>query len=211
MAGRTARPQRRSAAPHEVDSNLVKAMAHPMRMRILTRLNEKVASPNELAKEFGVALPALSYHVRILRELECIELVRTVPRRGALEHFYRATQRPYLQDEQWSQLPESARQALSGTILERIFDDVRAALLAQTFDAREDRHLSYAPLVLDEQGWTELGDRLAELLEWALDEQARAAGRIQDDRSGGPEIAARLTMMSYTAPPPGGPGDPSAS
>jgi DNA-binding transcriptional ArsR family regulator len=207
MAARITRT-RRSTAPHEVDSNLVKAMAHPLRMRILTRLNEKVASPNELAKEFGVALPALSYHVRILRELECIELVRTVPRRGALEHFYRATQRRYLQDEQWAQLPESARQALSGTILERAFGDVRSALLAETFDAREDRHLSYAPLVLDEQGWTELTERLAELLEWALDEQARAAGRLQDEASGGEEIAARLTMLCYPAPPPGAAGEP---
>ena len=70
-------------------------------MRILTRLNEGVASPNEMAKEFEESLPLVSYHVRILRELDCIELVRTTPRRGAIEHHYRALTRPFLDDADW--------------------------------------------------------------------------------------------------------------
>jgi hypothetical protein len=47
-----------------------------------------VASPSELPDALGEPLGNVSYHVRILRELDCIELVRTEPRRGALEHFY---------------------------------------------------------------------------------------------------------------------------
>ncbi len=39
-----------------------------------------------MAKEFDESLPLVSYHVRILRELSCLELVRTTPRRGAIEH-----------------------------------------------------------------------------------------------------------------------------
>jgi DNA-binding transcriptional ArsR family regulator len=190
-----------ASASHELDSNLVKALSHPLRMRILSRLNEKVSSPNELAKEFDESLPLVSYHVRILRELECIELVRTTPRRGAIEHHYRALTRPFLDDEDWARLPLSARRAVSGTVLTKAFDDVRKAVDAGTFDARTDRHLSYAPLVLDEQGWTELNDRLAEVLDWAIEQQAVSAGRRQDGETGGPEVRARLTILSYSAPP----------
>jgi DNA-binding transcriptional ArsR family regulator len=202
---KTAEGRRASTAdqPHELESNIVKALSHPLRMRILARLNEGVASPNEMAKEFDESLPLVSYHVRILRELDCIELVRTTPRRGAIEHHYRALTRPLLNEADWAQLPPSARVAVSNTVLAKIFGDVRAAVEAGTFDDRTDRHMSYSPLLLDEQGWKELNDRMEELLTWALEEQARAAARRQQ---GEPEMRARLTMMSYSAPPPGANG-----
>jgi DNA-binding transcriptional ArsR family regulator len=171
-------------------------------MRILSRLNEGVASPNEMAKEFDESLPLVSYHVRILRELDCIELVRTTPRRGAIEHHYRALTRPWLDDEDWSQLPPSARKAVSNTILTKALDDVREAVGQGTFDERTERHLSYTPLILDEQGWVALNDKMTELLEWAIEEQAKCAGRLQEGAGGGPEVRARLTMMSYSAPSP---------
>jgi DNA-binding transcriptional ArsR family regulator len=186
---------------HELDSNIVKALSHPLRMRILTRLNTGVASPNEMAKEFEESLPLVSYHVRILRELECIELVRTTPRRGAIEHHYRALTRPFLNDDDWAQLPASARKAVSNTVLAKALGDVRNAVAAGTFDDRADRHLSFAHLLLDEEGWRALGDRLNELLDWAIEEQAVSAGRLQDGESGGAEVQSRLTLMSYTAPP----------
>jgi DNA-binding transcriptional ArsR family regulator len=186
---------------HELESNIVKALSHPLRMRILTRLNEGVASPNEMAKEFDESLPLVSYHVRILRELDCIELVRTTPRRGAIEHHYRALTRPFLDEDDWAQLPPSARKAVSNTVLSKALNDVRHAVAADTFDERPDRHLSYTSLLLDEQGWNALVERMSELLFWALEEQAAAAGRLQDEESGGQEVRARLTMMSYSAPP----------
>jgi DNA-binding transcriptional ArsR family regulator len=191
-----------SKSQHELDSNIVKALSHPLRMRILARLNEGVASPNEMAKEFDESLPLVSYHVRILRELGCIELVRTTPRRGAIEHHYRALTRPWLDEEDWAQLPPSARKAVSNTILTKAFGDVREAIRQGTFGERTEQHLSYTSLILDEHGWVALNDKMAELLEWAIEEQARSAGRLQDGESGGPEMRARLTMISYPAPSP---------
>lgn len=203
MSKSTTAEARREKNQHELESNIVKALSHPLRMRILTRLNEGVASPNEMAKEFDESLPLVSYHVRILRELECIELVRTTPRRGAIEHHYRALTRPFLDDDDWAQLPPSARKAVSNTVLSKALSDVRTAVAAGTFDDRADRHLSYSALMLDEQGWRALGDRLNELLDWAIEEQAAAAGRLQEEQSGGAEVRARLTLMAYSAPPAG--------
>src|SRR6195952_3388156 len=112
------------------ESRIAKALAHPLRARILQRLGERVASPGDLAVELGAPLGVVSYHVRMLREYECVELVRTEPRRGALQHFYRATARPQLQEDQWRNLPASLRRELSGGTIGELVDD-----LAQSADA----------------------------------------------------------------------------
>jgi DNA-binding transcriptional ArsR family regulator len=195
------RTKRGAPDAHELNSNIVKAMSHPLRLRILTRLNEGVASPNEMAKEFGESLPLVSYHVRILRELQCIELVRTTPRRGAIEHHYRALTRAFLDESDWAQMPHSARRQISSAGLDRALGDVRDAMDADTFDARLDRHQTYSPLLLDEQAWVELNEKLMEVLDWALEEQSRAAVRIRDE--GAEDMRARLLMLTYTGAPAG--------
>ena len=88
-----------------VDPRLAKALSHPMRARILAILNERVASPNEIAEMIDERLPNVSYHVRALLELGCIELVSTAQRRGAIEHYYRAVVRPFFSDRDWKRLP----------------------------------------------------------------------------------------------------------
>ena len=84
-----------------MDQRLVKALAHPLRVEILTILNERMASPNELSKELEEGLSQVSYHVKVLKDFECIEMVKTEPRRGAVEHYYRATARAFLTDSDW--------------------------------------------------------------------------------------------------------------
>ena len=70
------------------EAGLHRALGHPMRVQVLEILNERVASPTELARHLDVPLARLSYHIRLLAEEGWIELVDTVPRRGALEHYY---------------------------------------------------------------------------------------------------------------------------
>jgi DNA-binding transcriptional ArsR family regulator len=67
-----------------------KAVAHPLRARILEALADEVRSPNELSVEFGEPLGNVSYHFTVLRGLGMVELVDTASRRGAIEHYYRA-------------------------------------------------------------------------------------------------------------------------
>ncbi len=52
----------------KLDQRLIKALAHPLRVEILAILNERVASPNELAKGLGEGLSQVSYHVKVLHE-----------------------------------------------------------------------------------------------------------------------------------------------
>ena len=183
-----------------LDPALVKALAHPVRMRVLSRLNEIVASPKELAGEFGVSLPMISYHFRVLAELGAIELVRETQRRGAIEHHYRALTRAFFDDADWKKLPVTSRQGVSGTVVNQALTDLTAAFGAGTFDARDDRHLSYTPLALDEAGWTDLTELLAETLDRALQIQADSAARLAADGST-ETLSARLTIAGYEAAP----------
>lgn len=82
---------RNGTGPAEADRILLKALSHPVRARALTVLGQRVASPSELAAEQGEPVGDVAYHVRVLRELEMIELVKTRQVRGATEHFYRST------------------------------------------------------------------------------------------------------------------------
>lgn len=65
-----------------------RALAHPVRARILTELEKRPASPSQLADVVGESVGVVSYHVRVLTEAGLAELVGTVPKRGALQHFY---------------------------------------------------------------------------------------------------------------------------
>jgi DNA-binding transcriptional ArsR family regulator len=178
-----------------VDPRLAKALSHPMRSRILAILNEQVASPNEIAQMIDERLPNVSYHVRALHDLGCIELVRTAQRRGAIEHYYRALKRPFFSDRDWKRLPASARQAVTDLALQMTWEDVSASIQAGTFEERSDRHLSRTPLVLDEQGWTEVNKLLAKTLSDAEDISAKSAKRLaKSDASG---IGTRLVMMHF--------------
>jgi DNA-binding transcriptional ArsR family regulator len=159
---------------HASASNVAKALSHPMRLRILHKLNQRVASPKVLADELGESLAVVSYHVKILAQLGCIELVETIQKRGALEHFYRPLRRPELSSAEWAQLPMSARESLSGYALREVFEEACAAIVAGTFDSRTDRHMSLTLLQLDEAGWSELNEALDALYDQALRLQARA-------------------------------------
>jgi len=70
-----------------------KAMGHPVRAQILRlmRAGGELSPVAAFGKVDGASLGTLAYHFRHLRELGLIELSRTVPRRGAVEHRYRLT------------------------------------------------------------------------------------------------------------------------
>lgn len=147
------------------DSVLLKALAHPVRARALTVLNQKVASPSQLAAEQEEAVGYVAYHVRVLHELGLIELVDTRQVRGATEHFYRGSVKPYLSNDFWGKLPADARSGISAAGLDFLNKAIMEAFEAGTFDSRTDRHLSNLTIDLDEDGWSEANALLNSCLE----------------------------------------------
>jgi DNA-binding transcriptional ArsR family regulator len=75
------------------DSALLICLQHPLRRRLLILYIEakEKRSPSELADVTGEHLSKVSYHVRVLAENKAVKLVGTKPRRGSVEHFYKAT------------------------------------------------------------------------------------------------------------------------
>jgi DNA-binding transcriptional ArsR family regulator len=191
------------------DQRVIKALSHPLRYRILEALNHRVASPSEIAAELGEPLGNVAYHTKILADNGAIELVRTAPVRGALEHFYRALIRPWFDDEMSARLPLSVRRALFGEVLQFIWGDVVAASEHDGFD-NPTTHVTRTWLELDEEAYDELVDLLNSVVDRALELQAEAAPRLAkqgpDDRD---EHATALMLMHFHRGP--GASAPTAS
>ena len=79
------------AANESTEGDVLRALNHPVRRRILAMIDEGEASSKELASRLELPVPNVSYHVGILRDLGLIKVVRETPRRGAVERHYRAT------------------------------------------------------------------------------------------------------------------------
>jgi DNA-binding transcriptional ArsR family regulator len=112
------------------DPRLVKALAHPLRVQILRTLEERTASPSELAEELGVPLPNLSYHIRMLVQLDLLKLVKTRPRRGAIEHYYQAKGKVLLTAKAWDAIPEVVKRGALAESIRLVARTVGAADLA---------------------------------------------------------------------------------
>lgn len=184
------------------DERLHKALSHPLRQKILVKLNERAASPSDLAEELGESVGNVAYHVRMLLELDTIELVRTEQVRGTVEHFYRATDRPFLDDEHWARLPLSVRRQFTDLTLQGLWEHVAEAAEAGGFDD-DDVHVSWTTLDLDEEGRENVARILAQALEDVLAEHAASAGReverAPDERGA---TRSELAIMHYRRPRP---------
>jgi hypothetical protein len=181
-----------------VEQIVAKAFAHPLRVQILIILNERVASPNLLSQELEQSLNLVAYHVRVLEKYDCIELVDTKQRRGATEHFYRATRRQFLNDSEWARMPESLRPGLAGAMLKSVFDDIEDASKAGTLDEVEDLHLSRTPMVVDKQGWDDISAVLKTTLDRVLEIQAEASERLAEGDEAG--ILSKVHMLHFKSP-----------
>lgn len=72
----------------------LKGLAHPIRLAILVALGQGDLSPSRFARSRGEPVSNVSYHFRLLADLGLIELARTRPVRGSVEHIYRRVEAP---------------------------------------------------------------------------------------------------------------------
>jgi DNA-binding transcriptional ArsR family regulator len=166
MSGETAE----KPIAHIDDPRYVRALAHPLRVRILALLREREASPVQLADHVGATLGTVAYHVRTLEKLGLVELVATRQRRGATEHVFAVRQHPVVTDSAWARCSPITKQVMVSSLLTDVRDDVERAAAAGGFD-RSDAHFTRTPLKLDEEGWTALAQATKDWL--------RDVGRIE--------------------------------
>ena len=187
------------ASPEFLETRLAKALSHPLRPRILQILQLRgEASPQQVANELGERLGNVAYHMRILKDHGCVELVRTEPRRGAIEHYYRAIIAPYIDDEQWEQLPVAIRRQLSGQTLGQVMRGIADAARHGGFDSA-GAHVARVRLELDRQGWAELSDAVMQTLHRVEEIQGAARARGAGDDA---VIPSELAIFHYAASEP---------
>jgi DNA-binding transcriptional ArsR family regulator len=183
------------------DPRYVKALAHPLRIRILAMLQEQPASPVQLSERLSdTSLGAIAYHVRTLLNLGLLELVATRQRRGATEHVYRAVEHPRFTDQSWEALGPVAKQRLLTAMLQQIGEYASSAAALGGFD-RGDAQITRTALRLDERGWTALAAATKKWLAEVQRIEEGARDRIERGTDPHDELDVGLVIMLFEAVP----------
>jgi DNA-binding transcriptional ArsR family regulator len=178
---------------------IVQALSHPLRARILSVLEEREASPKELAEHFGAPLANVAYHIQVLRKLKLIRLVRKTPRRGAVEHHYTADHMVHIDHEAWSATPGVVKERMLAALLEEVGEYVTTAAGLGGFE-RDNAHLTRTRVVLDPPAWDKLAAKLDEVLELITELEKESAPRLRRSNHEG-ERRAGVVMMMFDAAP----------
>jgi len=195
-AKKKAKRGRRASSP-SIDVRLFKALAHPLRIEILAILNDRVASPNELRKELEEGLSQVSYHIKVLRDFKMIEQVKTMPRRGAVEHYYKATEKVFITAEELKLIPKSAQRGAWDPVLKDIEHDTNTSLSAGTFGRRDDLVAARETQNLDGQARQRIEEAATKFYEIFADAAVESDSRRQNGEGDGEEIPTTAAMLVF--------------
>jgi DNA-binding transcriptional ArsR family regulator len=200
VEGRSTNADRVAPRPDFVSPQLAAAMSHPTRVRVMSILTDRVASPRQMAAEMDEPLNNVTYHVNQLRDLGCIELARTEQVRGGrvVEHFYRPCRRSYFDGDAWDTLTEKERCGVIAAILKMVSQDIATAMAAGTFFQDGDAHATRSVMHLDTDGWQEVTALTERTIKELFEIEERVAERGIDGE--GPTINAKLDILQYRMP-----------
>jgi DNA-binding transcriptional ArsR family regulator len=181
------------------DPRWVRAISHPLRIRLLAMLDEEPASPVILASKLEQPLGTIAYHVRTLYDLGLLKLVSTRQRRGATEHYYKTTAHPKFSDDAWDDLDTVSKQRVLTATLNRAYDHATRSAAAGGFDA-SDALFASSSLKLDQKGWAALAKESKKWQEKVAQIEQEAKKRIE---AGGDEGVkdVGLTVLLFEALP----------
>jgi hypothetical protein len=181
---------------------MAKVFADPLRIKILAELTTREMSPKQFFDEFGGgSLSRVSRAFDLLYEYDWLYLVRTETggrRRGAVEHFYRATGPAMFDESTWPDVPEVMKNIFTWRAFETFGERVKEATVAGTIDARDDRHFTWTLFRVDQQGWDEIIARVDALFYWLFEEQEEARLRIAE--SGEEPIPMTVALAAFESP-----------
>ncbi len=196
----TAHMVMKSNAPIEdiEDPRYVKALSHPLRVRILAMLDERDASPVQLAEHLDATLGTVAYHVRTLERLGLIEMVATHQRRGATEHVYAAREHPRFSSSAWEHTHPMTKHVMIASALSQIGTYATQSAAAGGFD-HEQASFERQTLSLDPQGFSELAEAARRWHEEVARIEKESSGRLR--KTGEKAMAAGLVVLLFEATP----------
>lgn len=159
---------------------LAPVFADDLCIKILEELNRSKMSMHEFHRRFAKdeSWWAVRYRFERLKKLAWLTVVDRIKKRGSYEHIYRATGPVLKNNEPWADVPDSLRKTAGWEAFERFSDLVKEAIAKGTFDIRDDRHLSWSNVHLDQDGWENRVRAVNGLAAFLKAEQRQAKKRI---------------------------------
>ena len=160
---------------------LAPVLADDLFLLILKELNRRSLSVPRFHRELSsdVSEAAVRHRFERARRLGLAAIVDKVPRRGAVEYIYRATKPVVDEDGAWADAPDALAETEIWATFENLSALVKESMVAGTFDIRDDRHLSWSIVSLDQEGLTKVIAGIEALAGFILEEQQRARKRIE--------------------------------
>lgn len=184
-----------------ISAKLAKALANPVRGRIMMELSVRPLSPSQFQAIAGGSLGNIARYFRQLEEWDYVEVIehrRGGHRRGGVEHIYRRTQPTLLRTNAWEQLPIFLREDISMNMVASYIARLTEAIEAETFDSDTDRHFSWDKPTLDRRAWEELNAHLDEVLDWLPELARESAERMKE--SGEDPIPTTVGLAAFRSP-----------
>lgn len=189
----------RNRAGHELNL-LAEAMGHSLRGKLLQAVSEKSAggvSVRQLALHLGEPMRRVRYHLDALSDGGLVEVAHRKTYRGVLERFYRATRRPCMHEELADR--EQARR-VSTQALKAIFADATAAIEARLFGLRCGHTVIRRAGQVDLEGWRELAQLQANVLD-AAEAIFERSGERHANSPPSTNISAVVALLLFEVPP----------
>jgi DNA-binding transcriptional ArsR family regulator len=161
----------------------LKAMADPLRVRMVEHLVQRELSLGDLAAELGEPVSKLYHHAEVLLEAGLVQVTRRRKRRGAEERFLRALAKDYAVDDRIFEFgqpeeagPEALIEVASGVFrgaTEELTNAARGGAIDQGKPGKRC-FLETQLLALSETDYVDLFKRLDQ---WIQEARARSTGR----------------------------------
>lgn len=179
-----------------------KVLADDVCLEIVAEANLQEMSARQFHEEVGGAtVEGIRRRFKMLAEngwLSKVSEKRGGKRRGAVEHFYRATGPAIFDTQPWTDVPDRVKASDRWRTFEQLSDQVREAIEAGTFEARTDNHLSWSLLRLDQQGWENVAAAVDALVVFSCEAQEEA--RIRMSTTGEAPVTTTLALAAFESP-----------
>jgi DNA-binding transcriptional ArsR family regulator len=179
---------------------VLRALNHPVRRRIMRVLVDGAGSATTISQKIDMDLGVVSYHLSqvLAKECDIVELADSIPRRGAVEKFYRLKFHALSEADPGDRgqvEPASRRMSFEECLIVAV-----AAMDADAFAALEGSAWDWSLTQVDEVAWREIRAASDEFN--AKMREAAAASRKRAAAEGSQGIVVGVAAFPAVSPPP---------
>ncbi len=151
------------------ETELAKALSHPLRRTIIEAMERGPISPTEVRELHpGVSLKAVLRHFARLEELNCIEQVEKRRVDGNARNRFQLRDHGWHEGSLYAALPSALRGLVDSVYASSYIERVAEAITTDTMESRQDAHLTWSGLRYDEQAWSELSPEIDDLFRYVI-------------------------------------------